>query len=131
VGGVIRSRLAAIMTFEVLVRNDNCLVRVGTLVAFILMYGSCFWHPLVSVGPRRFYGKINAGLAGCSSILPSQKGLGCMDGRRGLPIICCKTLPSFFCYVGRNTRSATSGNSYRSGGFSAGLPVETSQLSGR
>jgi len=39
--------------------------------------------------------------------------------------------PFSFCCVGRNTYSAASCNSYRSDGFSAGLSIETSQLSSR
>jgi hypothetical protein len=55
------------------------------------------------------------------------------DGRPGLPVssVVRHCRPFSFCYVGRNTRSATSSNSYRSAAFSAGLSVEPSQLSSR
>jgi hypothetical protein len=59
--------------------------------------------------------------------------LFCRDGRRGLPVssVVRHCRPFLFCYVGRSTRSATSSNSYRSAGFSAGPSVEPSQPSSR
>jgi hypothetical protein len=52
--GVIRSRLAATMTFEVLVRNDRYLVRVSTLLYPHIW--SCFWHlfPVILVDLMAF-----------------------------------------------------------------------------
>jgi hypothetical protein len=65
--------------------------------------------------------------------LVSAVSLCCKDGRPDLPVssVVRHYRPFSFYYVERNTRSATSSNSYRSAAFSAGLSAEPSQLSSR